>query len=78
MTGVLSTLTTVAIGYYVVYREDPSFGMCFIPEFPGIRRACVLDLTGGVMSILISVLLIMIEFFSAYVNKNDVSCINSM
>ena len=78
MIGVLSTLTTVAIGYYMVYREEPSIGMCFIPEYPGIRRACVLDLTGGVMSILISVLLIMIEFFSVYINRNDVSCINGM
>ena len=57
----------------MVYRDDDSFGMCFIPEYPGIRRACVLDLTGGVMSILISALFIMIECVSAYLNKSDVS-----
>ena len=44
------------------------------PDHPGIRRACVLDLTGGVMSILISVLFIMIECVFAYLNKPDVSC----
>ena len=56
----------------MVYRSEEIIGMCF-SSTPGIRRACVLDLTGGVMSILISVLLIMIEFFSAYLNRNDVS-----
>ena len=57
----------------MVYRDDEPFGICFIPEHPGIRRACVLDLTGGVMSILISALFIMIECVSAYLNKSDVS-----
>ena len=51
-------------------------GLCYIEDYPGIRRACVLDLTGGVMSILISVMILMVEFFSAYLNKNDVSCSN--
>ena len=74
MIGLLGTFSTVAIGYYMVYRKDEPFGLCFSPEYPGIRRACVLDLTGGVMSILISVLFIMIECVSAYLNKPDVSC----
>ena len=72
--GLLVTFTTVGIGYYLVYRENTSIGFCFVLEYPGIRRACVLDLAGGVMSILISVMILMIEFFSAYLNKNDVSC----
>jgi len=74
--GLFTTFTTVAIGYYMVYREDQNIGLCFAPESPGIRRACILDLTGGVMSIQISVLLLMIEFVSAYLNKNDVSLYN--
>jgi len=57
----------------MVYREDQNIGLCFDLEYPGIRRACILDLTGGVMSIQISVLLLIIEFISAFLNKNDVS-----
>jgi len=57
----------------MAYRDYQKFGLCFAPKSPGIRRACILDLTGGVMSILISVLLLMIDFVSAYLNKNDVS-----
>ena len=74
ITGLLGTFTTVSIGYYMVYREGKSLGLCYVVEYPGIRRACVLDLTGGVMSILISVMILMVEFFSAYLNKNDVGC----
>ena len=55
----------------MVYRDEELIGLCF--STPGIRRACVLDLTGGVMSILISVIFMAIEFFSAYLNRNDVS-----
>ena len=72
MLGVCGTFTTVGVGYYMVYRENQDVGLCFVDKYPGIRRACMLDLTGGVMSILISILLIMIEFFCAYVNTNDV------
>jgi len=72
--GLLTTFTTVAIGYYMAYRgEHQSIGLCFVPKSPGLRRACILDLTGGVMSILIGVLLLIIDFVSAYLNKNDVS-----
>ena len=71
--GLLGTFTTLAIGYYFVYSEEANLGICFITEYPGIRRACLLDLTGGVMSILVSVLILMMELFSAYLNKNDVS-----
>ena len=70
--GLFGTFTTVVIGYYMAYREDQSIGLCFVEKYPGIRRACILDLTGGVMSILISVMILMMEFFSAYLNKNDV------
>jgi len=57
----------------MAYRKNKLVGLCFTEESPGIRRACILDLTGGVMSILISVLLLIIDFVSAYLNKNDVS-----
>ena len=71
--GLFGTFTTLAIGYYFVYSKESSFGMCFIPQYPGIRRACLLDLTGGVMSILVSVLILVMQLFSAYINRNDVS-----
>ena len=71
--GLFGTFTTLAIGYYFVYSEELSVGMCFIDEYPGIRRACLLDLTGSVMSILVSVLILVMQLFSAYLNRNDVS-----
>ena len=77
MIGILGTFATVAIGYYMVYRntwwDNYGVGMCFDGWYPGIRRACLLDLTGGVMSILLSVMFLFIELFSAYLNRNDVS-----
>ena len=57
----------------MVYRDTALLGVCFDGEHPGIRRACLLDLTGGVMSILLSIMFLFIELFSAYLNKNDVS-----
>ena len=64
----------------MVYRgtSSQSIGLCFNDKYPGIRRACVLDLTGGVMSILLSIFLIMIEFFSAYLDDDDVSYVHVM
>ena len=48
-------------------------GICFDAKYPGIRRACILDLAGGVMSISLGVLLLIIECCSAYINETDVS-----
>lgn len=64
------------------YGSELAFGLCFVDNYPGIRRACLLDLTGGVMGIIMGILLMMIEFISAYLNENDVSysvdCIKSV
>ena len=47
-------------------------GLCFVGS-PGIRRSCILDLGGGVMSMISGVLLLIIEFASVYINQRDVS-----
>ena len=71
----------MAVGYFMTYRnldnveenQDYGVGICFDAKYPGIRRACILDMIGGVMSILLGGLLIMVECFSAYINQRDVS-----
>ena len=78
----LSTIATVAIGYFMVYRnfddsnedsQEYGVGICFDVKHPSIRRACILDILGGAMSISLGSFLIMIECFSAYINQRDVS-----
>ena len=56
----------------MAYRNDHSEGLCFTGT-PGIRRACILDLGGGMMSMMLGVLLLLIELASAYINQKDVS-----
>ena len=72
VTGVVGAIVTLAIGYAMVYRDDHIKGLC-IDGPPGIRRACLLDLGGGVMSMTLGVLLLIIELASAYINQKDVS-----
>lgn len=67
----MGAVVTLAIGYYMVYRSDVLVGLCFDIDYPGIRRACILDLGGGVMSMVLGVLLLFIEFASAYINRKD-------
>lgn len=57
------------------YIEDQEYGVgiCFDAKYPGIRRACLLDMVGGVMSVTLGGLLIIVECFSAYINERDVS-----
>ena len=73
--GVMGAIVTLAIGYYMVYRSQLQLGLCFEVDHPGIRRACILDLGGGVMSMVLGVILLLIEFASAYINRKDVSCL---
>ena len=54
-------------------NQDYGVGICFDAKYPGIRRACILDMIGGVMSISFGSLLLIIECFSAYINQRDVS-----
>ena len=70
--GAVGAIVTMAIGYAMVYRDDHVKGLC-IDGPPGIRRACLLDLCGGVMSMTLGVLLLIIELASAYINQKDVS-----
>jgi len=56
-------------------NQDYGVGICFDAKYPGIRRACVLDMIGGVMSISLGGLLIILECFSAYINQRDVSLV---
>ena len=56
----------------MVYRSENGIGLCLNEELPGIRRACVLDLVGGMMSMVLGVLLLIIELVSAYINQKDV------
>ena len=71
----------MAVGYFMAYRnldnaievQDYGVGICFDAKYPGIRRACILDLVGGIMSISLGGLLIIVECFSAYINRRDVS-----
>ena len=69
----MGAVVTLTIGYYMVYRSEFQIGLCFASDHPGIRRACILDLGGGVMSMSLGVLLLFIEFASAYINRKDVS-----
>ena len=77
----LSTTATLTVGYFMAYRnldnaienQDYGVGICFDAKYPGIRRTCILDMIGGLMSISLGGLLIMIECFSAYINQRDVS-----
>ena len=69
----MGALVTLVIGYYMAYRSGLQVGLCFASDHPGIRRACILDLGGGVMSMSLGVLLLFIEFASAYINRKDVS-----
>ena len=54
-------------------NQDYGVGICFDAKYPGIRRACILDMVGSVMSISLGSLLLIIECFSAYINQRDVS-----
>ena len=73
VTGAVGAIVTMAIGYAMVYRDYyDGEGLCFNGP-PGIRRACILDLGGGVMSMTLGVLLLIIELVSAYINQKDVS-----
>ena len=72
VTGAIGAIVTLAIGYYMVYRDFDDSGLCIVGP-PGIRRACLLDLGGGVMSMTLGVLLLIIELASAYINQKDVS-----
>ena len=71
--GILSTTATQVVGYYFEYSEETSIGLCFSVEYPALRRACTLDLTAGVMGILVGSLLLITELVSAYINQRDVS-----
>ena len=65
------------IGYYLAYRSEwRSVGLCFELDYPGLRRACILDLGGGVMGMVSGILLLIIEFISVYINKKDVSSLH--
>ena len=75
MIGAVDAIVTLAIGYYMVYREI-QIGLCFESEHPGLGRACILDLGGGVMSMVLGILLLLFEFASAYINQRDVSCLH--
>ena len=59
----------------MAYRDEVGFGLCFERDLPGIRRACILDLGGGVMSMhmVLGILLLIIEFSTVYINTKDVS-----
>ena len=72
VTGAVGAIVTMAIGYAMVYRGDYNEGLCIYGP-PGIRRACILDLGGGVMSMTLGILLLIIELVSAYINQKDVS-----
>ncbi|XP_065899570.1 uncharacterized protein [Dysidea avara] len=69
--GILSTAATVVVGYYFEYNEQLPVGLCFCTEYPALRRACTLDLTAGVMGILVGSLLLIIELVAAYINQRD-------
>ena len=71
VTGVAGAIVTAAFGYAMVYSDEED-GLCSYGP-PGIRRACILDLGGGVMSMTLGVLLLIIELASAYINQKDVS-----
>ena len=72
MIGAVDAIVTLAIGYYMVYREI-QIGLCFELEHPGLGRACILDLGGGVMSMVLGILLLLFELASAYIDRRDVS-----
>ena len=72
LTGAIGVIVTLAIGYTPAYRDYYSIGLCFFGT-PGIQRACILDLGGGMMSMMLGVLLLLIELASAYINQKDVS-----
>lgn len=48
-------------------------GLCYHSDLPGIRRACILDLGGGVVSMVLGILFLMIEFTTVFINVKDVS-----
>ena len=79
MLGVLTTLAIQLIGYYYAYNDSSPFGLCFVPDYPSLRRTCVLDMMGSVMTVAIACVLLTLECASAYINQRDVSivsCVN--
>lgn len=56
-----------------IENQDYGVGICFDAKYPDIRRTCILDMVGGVLTISLGVLLLMVECFSAYINQRDVS-----
>ena len=56
----------------MAYNSD-LFGLCYVTELSGIQRACILDLGGGVVSMVLGILFLVIEFTTVFINTKDVS-----
>ena len=60
------------ISYYMVYRGNQNLGLCFIDKYPGIRQACLLDMTSGVIGTILGVLLLFVECTTTHISNQDV------
>ena len=70
---IIATMATLMISYYMVYRGNQNLGLCFIEKYPGIRQACLLDMTSGVMGTILGVLFLFVECATAQIKQQDVS-----
>ena len=66
-------MTTMMTGYCMVYMGNQNLGLCYIKGYPAIHQACLLDMTSGVLGIILGFVFMLMEFVPTHIKQRDVS-----